>query len=1054
MKISDAPRKFGLDLIGTVPWGTHFCQFYVTKEDLIDLLTPYFAEGLRNNEFCMWITSPPLEVEEARDSLEKVVPNLNDYFVRGQIEILSYTQWYLEEGEFDANRVLKRWIEKEEDALNRGFDGLRLSGNTFWIDRSLWKEFTAYEAAINNVVTSRRIIALCTYSLERCNVTDMLDVLKNHVGTLIRKEKDWYLVEDVAHRKEAEELYKQVIQTATDGFWITDLEGRFIDVNEAYVNLIGYSRGELLEMSVSDVEAKETLEETNLHLKRLMECGREVFETQHRRKDGRIVNVEVNATLINRGERRFFVFVHDITRRKRNEEEMRNLALFPEQNPCPVMRIARDGTLLYANSSSSCLLMHWGCTTERSVPDRIKYHVALALDSGAVTQIEEDCCGKFYSFSIAPFTEQGYANLYGTDITGRKETEYELHRAKTDWERTFNSVPDLISIVDDKYRIVRANQALANRLGVTPEQCLGLSCYACVHGSSVPPAFCPNAKTLIDGKEHAAEIHEDRLGGDFLVSTTPLLDEQGRMMGSVHVARDITTSKRIENELRETRDYLESLLNYANAPIIVWDNDFRITKFNRAFERLTGLNSNDAIGKSLEILFPTDRKEECMAHIKRTLEGEYWEIVEIPILHVDGSVRTLMWNSANIFDLSGKEIVATIAQGQDITERKRAEESLRESQRDLNRAQAVAQTGSWRLDAKSNRLAWSDETYRIFGIDKGATLTYDFFLNTVHPDDREFVAEKWQAALRGENYEIEHRINVKGEIRWVREKAEIELDKDGAIIGGFGTVQDITERREMQDKLAEYSRHLERLVEDKTKQLRDAERLSTIGETAGMVGHDIRNPLQTITGELYLVKDDLASVPDGEAKDNLQVSIKSIEAQVDYINKIVTDLQDYAKPLAPCVEEIHLESTIQSLLASIQILENVQVTYYVEKNFPNLAADTSYLRRILNNLITNAVQAMPNGGNLSIRAYSKDGIAFVSVEDTGEGLSEEARKNIFKPLFTTKAKGQGFGLAVVKKLTDALEGRVTFESALGKGTRFTVELPLYSLRTPAKAENP
>src|SRR3989337_3923694 len=88
-------RKFGLERVGNVPWGTHLCQFYETKEDLIDVLVPYFAEGLRNNEFCMWITSPPLEVEEAKAALEKAVPDLDMYLQKGQIEILSYKDWYL-----------------------------------------------------------------------------------------------------------------------------------------------------------------------------------------------------------------------------------------------------------------------------------------------------------------------------------------------------------------------------------------------------------------------------------------------------------------------------------------------------------------------------------------------------------------------------------------------------------------------------------------------------------------------------------------------------------------------------------------------------------------------------------------------------------------------------------------------------------------------------------------------------------------------------------------------------------------------------------------------
>ncbi|NPV91302.1 MAG: PAS domain S-box protein [Firmicutes bacterium] len=160
---------------------------------------------------------------------------------------------------------------------------------------------------------------------------------------------------------------------------------------------------------------------------------------------------------------------------------------------------------------------------------------------------------------------------------------------------------------------------------------------------------------------------------------TPITDCFGKVTGLVLSLTDVTEMVRTEETLRETKDYLENLINYANAPIIVWDSNFKIIRFNRAFERLTGYSADYVLGRSLEILFPDDRKKESMDIIGRTASGEYWEVVEIPILQKGGNVRIVLWNSANISDESGK-IVATIAQGQDITERKIAEESLRKSQ--------------------------------------------------------------------------------------------------------------------------------------------------------------------------------------------------------------------------------------------------------------------------------------------------------------------------------------------------------------------------------------
>jgi signal transduction histidine kinase len=231
------------------------------------------------------------------------------------------------------------------------------------------------------------------------------------------------------------------------------------------------------------------------------------------------------------------------------------------------------------------------------------------------------------------------------------------------------------------------------------------------------------------------------------------------------------------------------------------------------------------------------------------------------------------------------------------------------------------------------------------------------------------------------------------------------------------------------------------------KQLQEKERLAAIGATAGMVGHDIRNPLQTVTGELYLAKGELKNLPEGDARESLKESLDIIEEQTIYVNKIVADLQDYAKPLTPKPEEVNLENTIKAVLSSVNLRstdqpEGINIEYNISEDFPKLKVDESYLRRIIQNLVTNAIQAMPNGGSLTINASRKKGKAIVTVEDTGEGIPINVRDKLFTPLVTTKSKGQGFGLAVVKRFTEGMGGTVTFESEVGKGTKFIISLPV------------
>ena len=255
-------------------------------------------------------------------------------------------------------------------------------------------------------------------------------------------------------------------------------------------------------------------------------------------------------------------------------------------------------------------------------------------------------------------------------------------------------------------------------------------------------------------------------------------------------------------------------------------------------------------------------------------------------------------------------------------------------------------------------------------------------------------------------------------------------------------VQEVADRKEAEEALRRNEEHLEDLVEEKTKLLKDSERMAAIGQTAGMVGHDIRNPLQSIIGEVYLADSELATLPDSEEKANIKESLELIKQNIEYINKIVLDLQDFAKPLSPCDEETNIEQMVQELLAKNGIPENIQTEARVETDARIVRADSAFMRRILGNLVSNAVQAMPKGGKLVVQAHKERNDVVIDVIDSGIGIQEDARDKLFIPLFTTKSKGQGFGLAVVKRLTEALGGTVTFESEEGKGTKFAVRLPV------------
>ncbi|MCW4001023.1 MAG: PAS domain S-box protein [Candidatus Bathyarchaeota archaeon] len=264
----------------------------------------------------------------------------------------------------------------------------------------------------------------------------------------------------------------------------------------------------------------------------------------------------------------------------------------------------------------------------------------------------------------------------------------------------------------------------------------------------------------------------------------------------------------------------------------------------------------------------------------------------------------------------------------------------------------------------------------------------------------------------------------------------------GKTIGTWSIVREISEQKALQKDLEQHAGLLEQIIEERTKQLKDAERLVAIGQTAGMVGHDLRNPLQTIIGELYLAKKEVDALSSDGAKCNLRESIEVIEEQVIYMDKIVSDLQAFVHPIKIEKTIVNLQELINQVLTSIALTNNIWVQVQIQDNLPPISVDYQLLKRVLINLVTNAVQAMPKGGEMVLAAkVNSAGWVSVAVKDNGVGIAEEVKSQIFTPLFTTKPRGQGFGLAVCKRVIEAHGGTITFESTQGQGTKFTIQFP-------------
>jgi len=245
-------------------------------------------------------------------------------------------------------------------------------------------------------------------------------------------------------------------------------------------------------------------------------------------------------------------------------------------------------------------------------------------------------------------------------------------------------------------------------------------------------------------------------------------------------------------------------------------------------------------------------------------------------------------------------------------------------------------------------------------------------------------------------------------------------------------------------QVREYAQHLEEKVEERTKQLKAAqqqlvksERLAAIGELAAMIGHDLRNPLTGISGATYYLKAKYSPKMDSRSKEMFKI----IEKDIEYSNKIINDLLEYSREIKLDLTESNPKEMVKEALSAVKVPKRVKMAD-LTRDRPKIRVDTDKMKRVFVNIIKNAVDAMPRGGKLTIESRESNGDLEVVFSDTGVGMSEKTLKNIYRPLFTTKAKGMGFGLPICKRFVEAHGGKIHVTSTVGKGSTFTITLPM------------
>ena len=368
-------------------------------------------------------------------------------------------------------------------------------------------------------------------------------------------------------------------------------------------------------------------------------------------------------------------------------------------------------------------------------------------------------------------------------------------------------------------------------------------------------------------------------------------------------------------------------------------------------------------------------------------------------------------------------------------EKQKAEEAIKDSEEKyknlINNSNDIIST----VDETGIRTFLSPSVKRVLGYEPEEMVgrsTFDFMF----PEDIESTRKAHESVVReGRSFwEYENRyIGKDGRIVTLAWNMVTLRDEKGDIIGSQGVGRDVTERNEMEEEMRRHAEHLEELVEEKTEELLDAERMVTAGKIATMVGHDLRGPLQTINSALYIMK----NTPE-KSDEAQEMARQAVQRATNMLEELRSKTRDTALSLVPT----DLAALIRTTVEEAQIPDSVSIALEADDGLVNVSLDPLQMRRVLDNLIGNAIDAMSDGGVLRVAVDRRIEEVVVEVSDTGVGIPEEKIPDLFKPFQSTKLGGLGLGLAYCKRAVEAHGGTITVDSKRGEGTTFTIKIPL------------
>jgi PAS domain S-box-containing protein len=646
-----------------------------------------------------------------------------------------------------------------------------------------------------------------------------------------RVEEVFQMSIDVSDRKKAEEAllhaaeeWRRTFDTVPDSIAIIDDEYRILRLNKAMADRIGVHPREAIGLTC--YKAFHGLDEPHelcphaLLLKNGREHSAEIFDD---RLDG-YFGVSVSPIKDASGELIGSVHVaRDITERKLADEllgksEREKSAILGNLSEF-VVYMNVDLEVVWANKAAA----DWVGSQPEDLAGRRCYemwfgyddvcedcHVSTVLETGERFERESTLPdGSIWSVRCDPVRDEtggivGVVEL-SSDITDRKQTEDAIRDAAKEWRRTFDTVPDLVAIIDDECRILRLNRAMAEKIGVEPKEALGTYCYEVLNGADEPCEFCPHVRLPGDDRERKIEAYFKKLDRYYDVSVSPINDAEGNPMGAVHVARDITERKRVEEALRESEErYGKITSNLPKGAIHIMDKDFRYVFNDGEALKEIGLPDEELVGKSIYDVLPPETAQMVADYYKRVLEGESVSF------EGDFAGRAFLCNAVPLEGPDG-EMDQILVLSTDISEREKAEEKVRK----LSRAVEQSPSTIVITDAAGEIEYVNPKFTEITGYAFDEAAGQNPRILKSGKQSEEFYKELWDSITSGSEWRGELCNKKKnGELYWESASISPVKNEEGAITHYIKVAEDVTVRKQVEEALRESEEKFRELAEE------------------------------------------------------------------------------------------------------------------------------------------------------------------------------------------------------------------------------------------------